>query len=74
MVRFKQEEDKNVKLKDALSKQKPIAATVESKVISYTDQSLVIPYQEISANSSLLETQIISTQQSTSKFKLFQFS
>ena len=70
VVRFKQEEDKNVKLKDSLSKQKPIAATVESKVISYTDQSLVIPYQEISANSSLLETQIISTQQSTSKFKL----
>ena len=70
VVRFKQEADKNVKLKDSLSKEASIAGTVESKVISYADQSLVSTYQATSANDRLFETQTISTEQSTSKLKL----
>ena len=68
VVRFKQEEDKNVKLKDNLPKESSIAGTVDANVISYTDQKSVSTYEGLSANDRLFGTHIISTEQSTSKF------
>ena len=67
VVRFKQEEDKNVKLKESLSKEAFIAGTMDTKVISCSDQSLANTYEESLANDRLLGTHVISTQQSTSK-------